>query len=107
MGEPVAIYILGTPTDVQRQMFRAAKHRLGVKEPLKFAAAFPGCGRLISFEDKPEFFCDYALVRSERQDSIQQVLDWYLGHFDRRAHTGIEWLTQAVGGHVKEVTNEA
>lgn len=101
------IHIQGEPSDIQRKMFRAAKSQLHVADLLKFVEASPGCGRVISFAGKPDFACDYAIVKTENQGAITDVLAWYLElQFDRRAHSLIDWLTEAFGGRVKEVPND-
>lgn len=103
---PTDIYILGAPSDVQRQLFKAAKVQLQVEQLLRFQDASPGCGRVISFSHRPEFACDYAIVKSERQEAITDVLAWYLGGHDRRAHSMGDWLAEAFNGRVREVPNE-
>lgn len=97
------IYVHGDISDQQRALFKVAKSRLGVTEPMQFAQAVPGCGRVISFTGRPGFFCDYAMVRNAVPDVITQVLAWALGADDRRAHSGADWLSETLGSTVYEV----
>lgn len=101
------IYVHGDISEKQRALFKVAKSRLGVTEPLQFARAVPGCGRVISFTGRPDFFCAYALVRNPLPQAITQVLAWALGAEDRRAHDGADWLSEVLGRTVYEVDSGA
>lgn len=96
------IPVLGKPTPQQRQAFKDAKAALGITEPMQFVGAEPGCGRLISFEEVPDFFADYALMRTDRIQAAIDVLKWVRGGFDDRAHSGVDFLNRIFGGGVRE-----
>jgi hypothetical protein len=101
------LYLVGTPSPRQRTLFKTAKARLGITEPLQFTAAYPGCGRVIAFGEWPGFFCDFAMVTTEFPEVVTEVLAWYMGKPDRRAKTGADWLSEICHGPVTEVAQEA
>lgn len=100
--EPV--FILGSPTATQRQLFADAKRKLQIEYALKFEQARPGCGRVLSFEDRPPFICEYGVIKSEIPENIQMALAWYLGVSDApQARSMADWLSVEMGGRVREV----
>ena len=93
------------PVGADLEAFKAAKASMGIQYLIQPVRAVYGSPfRVIALRERPEFICDYALVKEPSQKSIQAALEWALGeHEDSRAVTIVSTLKKIFKGEVREI----
>lgn len=89
---PLNILSSERPTPEQMAILRAAKAESGVAELCKPVRAVPGCGRVLSLEGRPPFYCDWAET-SWDDPKLAKKIAWALTGEGGNPHTGMEWLS--------------
>lgn len=86
------------------EAIREAKSRIKTNRRLVPRLAFPGCGKVLALEERPDFVCEYGLVMTTDPDRIQIALECYLGlRNDPRWVTLEKSLSAMLGTTVREV----
>lgn len=88
-----------------RSVIAEAKNNINSGLTVTPTQALPGAVRVIAVE-KPDFICDYALVKSGSLEGFTAALEWYFGvKEDPRVTTAAKMLSQIMGGEVIERQN--
>lgn len=105
---PLPIHMVGTPSDADIRRLRAAKESLDL--PFKVVprpAAPGGAERILCIGTAPDWAQDYALVPSTESPGLAAAVRWVLtSEYDSRATTAAKWLSEVLGGEVKELEPE-
>jgi hypothetical protein len=99
---PLNIYSATRPNPDQMEILRTAKQASGVTEKCKPVRAVAGCGRVLSFEGRPDFYCEWAET-SWDDPKLARKIAWVLTGEGGRPYTGLNWLQAVIGPEVKEV----
>ena len=93
------------PTGADLELFRVAKGELSLDYLIQPVRALQGSPfRVIALRKRPEFLCDYALVKQPNVASIREAMKWALGtHDDVRATTVVNTLEGIFGKPVIEL----
>ena len=69
--------------------------------------ALPGSpGRILALREKPNFACEYALIKDPVPSEIKPALEWILGMNESYSgHDAIVLLREVFGPEVEEITN--
>lgn len=93
------------PTGADLEAFKAAKASMGIDyliQPLRAVNGSPF--RVIALRERPDFICDYALVKNPTEASVRSAMDWALGdEVDNRATTVLDMLKEIFGEGVKDL----
>jgi hypothetical protein len=100
---PLNLWTPTRPNPQQMETLREAKRASGVTEKCKPVRATAGCGRVLSFEGRPPFFCEWAET-SWDDPKLDKKIAWALTGEGGNPHTGLEWMQAVMGPDVKEVT---
>jgi hypothetical protein len=101
---PLNLWTTTRPTPEQREILQQAKLRSGVPEDYKPVRATPGCGRVLSFEGRPPFYCSWAET-SWDDPKLDRKIAWALTGVGGRPYTEQDWVQALIPG-AKEVTHE-
>jgi hypothetical protein len=95
VSDPLPLNILSAtrPTPEQMEILRRAKLASSVTALCKPVRAVPGCGRVLSFEGRPEFYCDWAET-SWDDEKLARKIAWALTGEGGNPHTGQEWMSE-------------
>lgn len=91
------------PTPEQMEILKTAKKASGVTAKCLPARAIAGCGRVLSFQGRPPFYCEWAET-SWDDPRLAEKIAWVLTGEGGRPYTGLDWMKAVVGPDVKEVT---
>lgn len=98
------LYTSTRPTPHQMEILKTAKQASGVTELCKPVRAIAGCGRALSFEGRPDFYCEWAET-SWDDPMLADKIAWVLTGVGGRPYTGLDWMRAVIGPGVEEVTN--
>jgi hypothetical protein len=101
---PLNLWSETRPNPDQMETLRQAKQASGVTAKCKPVRAIAGCGRVLSFEGRPPFFCDWAET-SWDDPKLARKIAWALTGEGGNPHTGLEWL-QAIDAGITQLPNE-
>ena len=108
MTDPLPLWVWADnrPTSEQMVRLKDAKDEAGITGLIKAPAhAIPGCGRVLSFNGKPTFFCDWVETTWDDPD-LPAKLKWAVTGVDGNPHTGLEWLQTIMGSGVNQRADE-
>ncbi len=104
MTLPLYIYSTERPTPEQMELLRAAKAVSGVEDKCKPERALSGCGRVLSFEGRPDFYCAWVEPWGWDDPDLSRMVAWVLtGEGYEHYSTEEDWLNAVIGPGVKEV----
>jgi hypothetical protein len=93
------------PAGADLEAFRAAKASMGIERLIQPVRAVQGSPfRIIALRERPEFICDYALVKNPTPASIRAAMEWALSESsDSRATTVLDMLKEIFGEGIREL----
>ena len=97
------------PAGADLEAFKAAKASMGIDYLIQPVRAVNGSPfRIIALRERPEFICDYALVKNPTESSIRSAMEWALSDkFDDRATTVVKMLEEIFGKGVRELGRDS
>lgn len=106
MTRPLPVYP-AKPSGSDLTALKAAKAMIKTDILIQPVRAVPGSpGRILAFREKPNFACDYALIKEPTPQEIKPALEWALGLNDYYQGVGtIALLREVFGPEVEEITN--
>lgn len=108
MTDPLPLWVWADNrlTSEQMERLREAKAEAGITELIQAPArAIPGCGRVLSFNGRPPFFCDWAET-SWDDPQLPAKLKWAVTGVDGNPHSGLEWMQTILGSGVTQQPDE-
>lgn len=96
------IYAPHRPTPEQMEILKAAKQASGVTEKCKPVRAIAGSGRVLSFNGRPDFLCEWAET-SWDDPKLAKKIAWVLTGEGGSPYRWIDWF-QAIHPDFKEVS---
>ena len=93
------------PVGADLEAFKAAKASMGIEYLIQPVRAVNGSPfRVIALRERPDFICDYALVKNPTEGSIRSAMEWALSDkVDDRATTVVKMLEEIFGEGVREL----
>lgn len=105
MTGPLDLYIWAEarPTAEHMEILKAAKREAGITELIQPPVrAIAGCGRVLSFQGRPPFYCEWAETSWE-DPKLPAKLKWAVTGLDGHPHSHLEWMQAVMGPGVREV----
>jgi hypothetical protein len=93
------------PAGADLEAFRAAKASMGIERLIQPVRGVQGSPfRIIALRERPDFICDYDLVKNPTPASIQAAMEWALSESpDSRATTVLDMLKEIFGEGIREL----
>jgi len=104
--EPLILAVYPSkPAGADLEAFKAAKASMGIERLIQPVRAVHGSPfRIIALRERPDFICDYALVKNPTATSIRAAMEWALSEkSDSRATTVLDMLKEIFGEGVREL----
>lgn len=105
-AQPLYIWSAERPTPEQMEILKEAKRETGLDVLVRPFRAIAGCGRVLSLQGRPPFYCEWAETTWD-DPKLSAKIKWVLTGEGGRPHTGLDWMQEMFGPETKEVGMES